>query len=346
MTNFGSFKFVSRISDGSEQLPYIIRDYYDLLALKESVDEGIDFEGKHFKQVCDIDMSKYPWEGIGLYADAGKDCRQFRGIYDGDNHQILNLKFKTPCEDTGFFNCVGDGGTIKNMVIRLADDGLDKSGFNSINSDYKSKDELLKAIPVGDPNTLYWVTEDTDQKKAVWYWDGTEYKAYAMGAGVLVGYAIKHVVIDNVKTYGNLGSEKLPCSHNGAGIIIGNNRVDQPASTDQYIGLVMTNCESNVNIVGSYTKIGGIIAYNAGNLSITDCTSTGNITSYYKTNKIEDGGFGGIVGNDGYSPFGRVWLENITSLGKITTRITIEDVVNGPGQSGYGSIIGHTFQYL
>lgn len=326
-----------------------IKDVEDLLKLKQYVDDGEETSAKYYLQVRDIDLSGIAWEGIGLYADGGANMRQFRGTYNGGGYKISNLKFKTPCDDVGFFNCAANGAAIKNMEIHLDGNGFD-IGDLSVNSNYKTKAELDAATDDRDPNALYWVTEDTSQKYAIWKWDGSKFSKYNMGAGVLVGYVLGHVAVDNVKTYGTLGSEYIPGSHNCAGMIVGSvdnsgKRMEQQTPQS---GLVMTNCESNVDVFCTYTKSAGLVAYNINALNMKDCTNNGNITNFLVSRTNDSGGTGGIVGFDGYSPYGKTWLENITSAGEVTGKLTIDDIMTyniGSGQQGHGSITGCEFQY-
>ena len=118
-----------------------IKDVEDLLKLKQYVDDGEETSAKYYLQVRDIDLSGIAWEGIGLYADGGANMRQFRGTYNGGGYKIRNQKFKTPCDDVGFFNCAANGAAIKNMEIHLDGIGFD-IGDLSVNSNYKTKAEL------------------------------------------------------------------------------------------------------------------------------------------------------------------------------------------------------------
>lgn len=73
----------------------------ELAGLAEAVYEGNTFEGKTIKLTCDIDLANQEWFPIGYGTSNGLGQidstagAQFRGIFDGQNHTINNLKITT-----------------------------------------------------------------------------------------------------------------------------------------------------------------------------------------------------------------------------------------------------------
>ena len=74
-------------SGNTAEDPYLIRNVNDLKLLAEKVNSGTDYAGKYFKQTANIDLKNEPnWTPIG------KSRLPFQGTFDGDGHQITNLK--------------------------------------------------------------------------------------------------------------------------------------------------------------------------------------------------------------------------------------------------------------
>ena len=101
--------------DGTAAKPFVIRNYADLVALKNGVANGT-ITNQCFEQVANIDMDgEDPWEGIGTF-----ECREagngaFEGTYDGGNHVISNVTFDRH-EYNGIFASVV-GGVVKNLTV-------------------------------------------------------------------------------------------------------------------------------------------------------------------------------------------------------------------------------------
>lgn len=77
--------------DGSNISPYLVEDADDLNAVRNKL-------GGHYKQVADIDLSKYSnWVPIG------DEKSPFVGVYDGGMHTISNLSINNSGKHIGLF---------------------------------------------------------------------------------------------------------------------------------------------------------------------------------------------------------------------------------------------------
>lgn len=105
----------------------------ELAGLAKEVNDGNSFEGKTIKLTCDIDLANREWTPIGYGSssvDATADAysKVFRGTFDGQDHEIKNLKittFKGGASNTEAASGVGlfgsiHGATIKNLDVENA----------------------------------------------------------------------------------------------------------------------------------------------------------------------------------------------------------------------------------
>jgi len=85
--------------------------------------EGNTYEGKTVKLTANIDLGGAEWTPIGNF---GSTSKQFKGVFDGQNHTVSNFKVTQKSPDRegknrspeGFFGNVN--GTIKNLTIAKA----------------------------------------------------------------------------------------------------------------------------------------------------------------------------------------------------------------------------------
>lgn len=98
----------------------------DLIKLSTSVLKGNSFEGYVIKQTADIDMQAgFEVQDGGASAryllPIGTNDSPFKGVYDGQNHIISNIKFNAVdgaySFDIGMFGYT-NGATIKNLIIK------------------------------------------------------------------------------------------------------------------------------------------------------------------------------------------------------------------------------------
>ena len=102
---------------GIKTNPYLIEDVEDLKLLAKKVNGGTTYEKTYFKQTADIDLNNETnWTPIGTVTNDGKDARPFKGTFDGDGHQITNLKVTGESNFAGLFGNVWEA-TIQNCNV-------------------------------------------------------------------------------------------------------------------------------------------------------------------------------------------------------------------------------------
>lgn len=95
------------VGRGTKEVPYLIRSIDDLNLMSQIINNDATYESAHYKLTADLDMSGVDFIPI----------TRFTGIFDGDQHYILNLNINTPTlENTGLIGFL-NGGTIKNLGI-------------------------------------------------------------------------------------------------------------------------------------------------------------------------------------------------------------------------------------
>lgn len=110
--------------DGTQASPYTIPDYETLDIFRQGILVGA-YGVKCYKQTANIDFGGKPaWAGIGQpYDKSIATCTVgFTGVYDGDGHQISNLKLVN-VKTIGFFNRIGNPdqeGVVQNLIINGA----------------------------------------------------------------------------------------------------------------------------------------------------------------------------------------------------------------------------------
>lgn len=112
--------------DGSSGDPYQIATLENLIWLREQTNSGPNISiGNHFIQTADIDMiSISNWTPIGsgnmMFTSAVDQPNAFRGVYDGQNFAIRNLRINSSSSQRGLFGYAWDA-TIRNVRIENAD---------------------------------------------------------------------------------------------------------------------------------------------------------------------------------------------------------------------------------
>lgn len=99
---------------GSTEDPYLIETASHLAYLAEQVNEGYQAIGQAvFAETCflltdDLDLNQINWTPIG-HVNTSLEGYYFAGVFDGDFHEISNLKIQTNTEVTGLFAGLADG---------------------------------------------------------------------------------------------------------------------------------------------------------------------------------------------------------------------------------------------
>ena len=95
------------VGRGTKDVPYLIRSEDDLTLMSQIINSDRAYESANYKLTVDLDMSGVNFDPITT----------FTGVFDGDQHYILNLNINTPTlENTGLVGFL-NGGTIKNLGI-------------------------------------------------------------------------------------------------------------------------------------------------------------------------------------------------------------------------------------
>lgn len=103
---------------GTESDPYQINNIGDLKLFRDTVnnaqtDGSNQYTGKYVKLNADIDLSGENWDPIG---SMNGDHGAFKGIFDGGNHTISNLKVEKEGQGLGLFARTANA-TIKNLTL-------------------------------------------------------------------------------------------------------------------------------------------------------------------------------------------------------------------------------------
>ena len=96
---------------GSEEDPYLVDSALALYQMSQKVGEDEQYDGKHWKQTADIDMSVLDkMDPIG-----GSDG--FIGHYDGGNFTIDNLHIESGLTYVGLFTIIKTNSLVENVVL-------------------------------------------------------------------------------------------------------------------------------------------------------------------------------------------------------------------------------------
>lgn len=131
-----SYEWYEKDKEASE---YEIRNVSELLGFEELVNSGNSFAGKTILLENDIDLSMVCAAGIGNWTPIGTSSNKFKGIFDGQKHEISNLYIvpeKGVLQAQGLFAYI-DGAEIKNLTVNgtlvncMASAGIVASANNS-----------------------------------------------------------------------------------------------------------------------------------------------------------------------------------------------------------------------
>ncbi len=321
---------------GTEEDPLLIKNYEDLILVRDSVAAGTSYEGMHFNLVNDISLEK-DWTPIGCTVDgtnkvsAEGNLHAFCGILDGNGKTVTVYPGGLP-----LFNYV-NGATIKNLNIY----GTQINGYGLINEMHGVG---LSGTSVTIDNVR--ILSGTNILKSGLL--GGEIDGTVNGfAGVSAGYEAKisNCTIESGVTIGYDGSQTYIGSFAGrfqgtmencvsyatvkgisyVGGIIG--------SRDNAMGLCsVKGCSFLGSVIASGTHAGGIVgggysnstAPNGIKVSVQNCSVSGSVTGADKV--------GGILGGDSY--VAQAWNEYSF------TGNSFSGTVSGTGTS-VGAIIGY-----
>ena len=260
--------------EGTEESPYEITSPDDLKTLAEKVNGGETYEGKHFKQMKDIDLENEEWTPIGT------ENNHFKGTFDGGSHQIANLKI------TGSNNYVGLFGYVENAAIKNCNVTGEIEGYSFVGGIVGEADEgtgILNCSFRGN------VTGRVGYAGGIAGYSRCEVRScYVIGA-----------VAGDSKVGGIAGW--------GAGAIKNCYVLANVTATDGFTGGIagdaaynpcMENCYYSGKVSANDSKVGGIAGF-ALNSTIKNCVSLAeSVTGRSYVNRIVGDRVGGSITNN------------------------------------------------
>lgn len=225
-----------------------------------------DFSGKTVKLTSDIDMGSKSWTGIGLAADSGKggfiekDSKPFQGTFDGQGHEIKNIKIENNESSRGaaLFGYTGSSSTLKDFTVSGSVKGVyHTAGVASVCS-----------------GSISGVVNKADIT-------ATESKL-----GGIISEGIGSIDISSCTNSGKITNSSKEKSTGRLGGIVG--------TVDSGSGGSISEC-SNTGDIEGYQYIGGIIGGQYGDVDISSCFNKGNLTGI-SFGKVYLGGISGMCG--------------------------------------------------
>ena len=234
-----------------------------LAALVEAVNNGNDYAGYTIKLTKNLDLNGNEWTPIGV-----KDGNKFRGVFDGQNRKVLNLKIENGPDYAAFFGAI-ENATVKNLTVEGSVKGSNVAGIAA------RVDGSSKVINCTNRATV------TGTNKA---------------AGITVKIEANNALLENCV---NEGDVSCNTNNGAAGVVVyaqngkftikncvNNGNVTAPRAggivynvSDNGNGLI-TGCVNKGNITSDGDKVAGIVSMNSvgTNLTISDCKNFGNIS--------------------------------------------------------------------
>ena len=255
---------------GTKADPYIISSPSNLLWMAKQVIDSTSntvFEGKYFKQVCDLDLDGKAVQSIGFYFDNFKNMRAFAGNYDGGGYSIKNGTIASatdPDHTPSFTTSFGSGlfGVIYGAVIE-----------NVVLEDVQVVGRAVSGGIVGIAASP--VVEVND-----------ELVSFNIISGCVVKDTVKLVALDTASENAKNTGFDNPFKAGRIGSICG-----------MAYGTLIEGCTSAADIAlgGDFVFAGGIVGTAGLNTVVDNCAYTGDITLKDNT-ATSASAFGGIVG--------------------------------------------------
>ena len=263
-----------------------------LAALASMVNAGTSFAQKTIKLAGDIDLESKEWTPIGTTGKA------FQGIFDGCGHTISNLKIArsvsaaASSSDIGLFGYTSNG-EIRNFTLRNASV---KGGLN------------VGAI-AGTPFTSKY--SDITLTGTVQI-DGYSYVGGMFGKN-LYKSANNLMIRADKGSYVKAQSETYRTYVGGVVGFMGEGNN------------VLSNVESNIDVIGSTCDVGGITGIAHYGNTFENCVCTGNVTLVHANDAGDQLEIGGIAGVWMNSTAGSVTFRNCRFDGTLSSNLNGED---------------------
>lgn len=127
MSNVTTMLFVKDVGlwtgSGTKADPFVIDTPEKLNQLATRVNAGDQFPNTYFKMTADIDYApKSVWNDVSSeennFESIGINGKDFRGIFDGQNHTISGIRFCNPNKYmVGLFGKLASSAVVKNVVL-------------------------------------------------------------------------------------------------------------------------------------------------------------------------------------------------------------------------------------
>ena len=367
--------------DGSETYPYQLSSLADLQKLAElsissepssgySTGKPSAFSATciHYALTTDIDLDGEDWtpigfdhEGTASTGNGNNACspgKQFRGTFDGQNHEIQNFNPTVTLANGktyGFFGAIREA-TIKNLIFTNVDVTYGAA-------DGAAADAGILAGTIGYGSTVENITIDGQLTST-----GTATDNKRLALGGIAGFAFASVRDEVIHdTYikncdvtlnitGDSGSNtKAGATAVHAAALVGFSTVNaadsearvhienctvQAATIDikcgrasalvaaATAGTILDGCVNYANVSNSFTngRIGGLVCMQGPNSGLEDCVNRGNVTT--TNNKTTTGGMVALIQGDG------AYIRGGGNYGTVTSNFATD----GSGRDFYGLV--------
>lgn len=294
--------------DPNNQDNYFIKDATDLIWISEQVNKKHkDFKGQTLTITDDVDLKEVKWTPIG------NATHMFKGSFDGGGKTISNLRIdNNESNNTGFFGYVQGADKnnkieIKNVVLENIDvkgawrtGGLIGNCGNYASISNITVKGLVKIEGYSDVAAVVGGNCKTISNITVNVENGSYVQSTVGTVGGVVGLLTENYHAENIISNINVIATSVEKANNpGVGGIFG--------CTNGY-GTTLTNCSSSGNVTIQNAsgkelaqKIGGISGGKqgaTGKLTLTGCSYTGKLASSYNGTSIATFNNNGLVGGD------------------------------------------------
>ena len=292
-TGGGQYTLQLKVQDENS---FDIYNVNDLLEFQEGVNSGsMLWQTVNANLKADLDLSSISdWTpiGNGRFINANPytvSGNTFRGVFDGGNHVLKNLKINgTPEENApyGFFGIL-DGATVKNLVFG-AESG--DSGFFKV-----TPLSIMEAGIVAGLSRASTIQNVTNYNPMSILEHGSSDPAYFGMVGYVWGNAAGRSHLDNVDNYGEINAVHGNNAGNGAtGIQVGGIAGFSNTANSSVKNLI-ENCDNYGNLTTSTGRTAGILAAANTRTTISGCVNRGNIMNTCANARI--GGICVILGD-------------------------------------------------
>ena len=234
-----------------------------LAALRNEVNEGKSYDGYTIKLTKNLDLNGKEWTPIGV-----KDGNKFKGVFDGQNRKVLNLKIENGPDYAAFFGAI-ENATVKNLTVEGSVKGSNVAGIAARVDGSSQVINCTNRATVAGTNKAAGITVKIEANNTLLEncVNGGDVSCTTNNgaAGVVVYAQEGKFTIKNCANNGNVTAPR-------AGGIVYN-------VSDRGNGLI-TGCVNKGNITSNGEKVAGIVSMNSvgTNLTISDCKNVGNIS--------------------------------------------------------------------